>query len=343
MSRWRARGPFALAFVRCLRVTALPVLAAAAAGALLRFLFGTPLAGLDAAPGAMTPWLHLPMLVAAFGCAAAAASFWPLFAARRPGRDQIERLQRGPLRGCGAALAGALLAQFVLTLPLTTGFARLLGAPATAVAHVPLDGPPLARLDAAQPRLTFPIGEGVLDEIRLRPLTAPPTGAWQPTRVRVRLDGEPATGEVVFEQAHQLVRVPAPPHAVHTLDLEFVAGTVPLWFLPGSVVAVQAGARPALWNGALAALAYLLPGFVALAIALLLGRMAALPTVLTTIGGLLFVQTIGGAGPADEAVRALLRGRWLLAGGTISSWLPSLATGSLAMIAAMLLRRRHRR
>lgn len=337
----RARRPLTLAFGHCLRRALLPVLGATLASALLRAATETPLAGLETAPGAQTPWLHLPLVVAAFACAAAAATFWPLFAARRPGHDQIERLQRGPLRGCGAVLAGALLAQLVLTVPLLTGFARLLGAPATAVAHVELAVPPQPLLAATQPRLSFPVGSRVLGEIRLRPAAGPPTGPWQPTRVRVHLAGEadPAA-EVTFEQTLQLARVMLPARAVHTLGLEFVSGTVPLLFARGSVVAVEAGTGSGLWNGVQTAWIYLLPSFVALALAMLFGTVATLPTVLTAVGGLLFVGTIGGAGPADEAVRSLLRGHQVLAGHTFSACVPSLVAGSLAMIVAMLLRRR---
>ncbi|MBL8728867.1 MAG: hypothetical protein JNM25_10580 [Planctomycetes bacterium] len=341
MTGLRARHPFTLTFVHCLRRALLPVLGATGASALLRTATTTPLAGLETAPGAQTPWLHLPLVVAAFACAAAAATFWPLFAARRPGRDQVERLQRGPLRGCGAALAGALLAQLVLTLPLMTGFARLLGAPATAVAHVELPVPPQPLLTATQPRLSFALGDRVLDEVRLRPAAGPPTGPWQPTHVRVHVDGAPAAAaEVTFEQSLQLVRVPLPARPLHTLELEFVSGTVPLLFPRGAVVAVEAGTRSGLWNGVRAAWIYLLPSFVALALAMLFGAAATLPTVLTAAGGLLFVGTIGGAGPADDAVRSLLRGHEVLAGRTFSACIPSLAAGSLAMIVAMLLRRR---
>jgi hypothetical protein len=148
---------------------------------------------------------------------------------------------------------------------------------------------------------------------------------------------------VSFEQTLQLVRVPLPARPVHTVTVELVAGTVPLLFAPGSVVAIEAGARSGLWNGLRAAWIYLLPSFVALAVAVLFGTAAALPTVLTTIGGLLFVGTIGGVGPADDAVRSLLRGHQVLAGRTFSACIPSLVAGSLAMIAGMLLRRRLRR
>lgn len=343
MTRSRARSPWSLTFVRCLRSVALPTLGAAVAGALLQRVFTPPAAGLAAAPGALTPWLQLPLLVAAAGTALVTATFWPLFATGRPGREQIERLQRGPFGGAGGAIAGALLAQLVLTLPLTLGFARLLGAPALATAHFELrpDGAPL--LDATRPQLSFALDGLRLAELRLRPLATLPTGAIEATRVQVRLDGEPVAGEVRFAESRQFERLALPARAAQTLSLQYVAGTVPLVFLPGTVEAVEARVHSGLWNGIAAAAIYLLPSFVALALALLCGRTAALATVWTAIGGLLFVQTVGGVGPADDAVLALLRGRWLATFAMFWQCVPSLAAGSLAMIATMLLRRRLRR
>jgi hypothetical protein len=90
-------------------------------------------------------------------------------------------------------------------------------------------------------------------------------------------------------------------------------------------------------------LVYVAPTFVALAAGCLCGTAAAIGTVLTVVITLLFVQTMGGAGPADDALRGLLRGHWLPARSTFSQWLPSLAAGSLAMILTMVLRRRPRR
>ncbi|MBX3462024.1 MAG: hypothetical protein KF830_02550 [Planctomycetes bacterium] len=333
------RRPLALCCRACLAAAWLPTLAAAGLAVLLQAMLAVPLPGLADAPGARTPWLHLPLLVAAAACAARAAAFWPLVAARRQGADLVARLQRGPLRGCGAAVAGALLAQFVLTLPLATVFARWLGAPARAVVVVELPSPPRPLLAAGQPPLTFALGGRRLREVHLRPLAGPPTGAFEPATVEVRCDGE-RIGTATLAESRQHVRIAAPPRPVQTLELTHAGGTVPLLFGPGSVTAVEAAERSAAWNGTTAAVVWLLPSFVALAVALLCGAHAALPTALTAAFGLLFVQTVGGAGPADAAVRALLRGHWVGATVPFSAWLPSLAAGSLAMIVAMLLRRR---
>ena len=86
----------------------------------------------------------------------------------------------------------------------------------------------------------------------------------------------------------------------------------------------------------------LLPTFTALAAATLAAPVAGLPTVLMVLMGLLVVQAIGGAGPANDAVLLLLRGRWLPDALPAARWVPSLGVGATAMILAMLLRRRLR-
>lgn len=333
-----ARGPLWLTARRCLRVAALPTLLATGASLLLAAQHGPSLPGLAASPGAATPWLHLPLLIAAGAVAAAALGFWPLFTARRPGRDVVARLQRGPLGGRGAALAGALAALFVLALPLTTVLARVLGAPATAVERFAPEPPPRPWLDGPGQRVVFDAGGAALASLELRPLAAPPVGAFAPARVGIRVDGAPA-GEATFAETLDGARIVLPGTAAHTIELVLEGGTVPLAFPRGSVVAVVAGERSGLANGIAAAAVCLVPCFVALAAALLLGTAAGLPTARTVVFVLLFVATVGGIGPADEAVLALMRGHWVLARGTFSDWLPSLAAGSLAMIGGMLLRR----
>jgi len=355
-----ARTPLLLALRRCLQVACWPTVAAALGAFAAAFLLApelgdaelgdTDLGNTDlgnhvAVAGAMTPWLHLPLLVLAGCCAAAAVVLWPLFAARAPGADWLVRLQRGPLHGCGAVVAGALLAQLLLLKPLLPALARGLGAPAGARAHLELQPPLQPLLNEQQRHLAFAVPAGtVAIELHLRPLAALPAGAWRRSRITVRADGELlTTAEIAFAETGEFRRVVFAPRAIAHLELELLDGTVPLFFPPGSTTLVGAHEFDTLWNGLFAALLSLLPTFVALGFACLCGTVAALPTVLAVTGVLLFVQTIGGAGPLEPALRHLLRGHWLPATGVFRACLPSLAVGSLAMIAAMLLRRRLRR
>lgn len=343
-----SRQPGAMTLRRCLRVTTVPVLATALLSLALAAMLPPVVADPTAASGAGTPWLQLPMFTAAAGCGLTALAFWPLFAARRPGADWARRLQRGPLQGCGAALAGALLAQLLLTLPLTTLLARGLGAPATAAVHHAL--PPVQPqpvLAPGQPRLDFvlPATAGHdYAELHLRPLAAMPVAEFRSSRVEVYADGERlSASDPVWSQTGQFVRLPFAPRPIHRLELRLAEGTVPLFFPTGSVELVEARGRSAWANGALLALVALLPTFLALALACLGGTAAALPTLATLLVGCQWVLTVGGIGPFDSALQQVLRGRWLGSTAVFPQCIPSLVLGSVAMILAMLLRRRSRR
>lgn len=348
MSLPPSRQPCTMTLRQCLRVTTLPVLGTALLSLVAASLFPPVVADAAAASGAVSPWLLLPMFTAAAGCGLTALAFWPLFAARRPGADWARRLQRGPLRGCGGAVAGALLAQLLLTLPLATLLARSLGAPATAAVHHAL--PPVQPqpvLAPGHPHLDFVLPAGPsrhYAELHLRPLAAMPTAAFRSSRVEVFADGERlSASDPEWSQTGQFVRLPFAPRPIHRLELRLAEGTVPLFFPTGSVELVEARGRSAWTNGALLALVALVPTFLALALACWCGTAAALPTLATLLVGALVVLTVGGVGPFDHALQQTLRGRWLGSTAVFRHCLPSLVLGSVAMILAMLLRRRSRR
>lgn len=345
---WRARSPAALTFVRCLRVAALPTLGITIAAMAGSRWFAPPVEAVEPSPAALSPWLQLPVFAAAALCAFTAAIFWPLFAARRDGADHVLRIQRGPLRGIGAVVLGALLAQLVLVLPLVVAASRWLGGPAEARARVVIAPPADPLLDGIGNRLTFTFAPILASEIELRPLAAPPRGALSPTWLEVLADGErlPAANgalHVAIEQTGQILRLQFPPRRLASLQIVQTAGNVPVVLAEDSLAVVGAEPRSSLWNAVLAALLSLVPTFTALAVAAASGSRAALPTVSCVIGGLLFVQTFAGAGPVDDAMRAVMRGHWLPSTGAFLQSVPSLAAGSLAMIARMLLSRQRPR
>lgn len=335
------RGAYPLLLRRCLAVAAPPTVLAAAAGFGLHLATPATLAG-DTPPAAASPWLLLPLLVAAATCAITAATAWPTFAQQRPGGAWIRRLQRGRLGGAGAAIAAALTAQLLLTLPLLTGFARALGAPPQAHAHVTPALPTEPVLDRERPVLRLlPPADFVACALRLRPVAALPRGPVHGTRVEVFADGQPLPdGTVEFTSTGQLWRLPFAARPITQLELHWRAGTIPLYFPPDGVVLVGAGQHPGIANGALAALVALLPTWLALALGCCCGAAAALPTTVGVIASALFVQAVGGIGPLAEALLALLRGHWLPHSPVFPQCVPSLAVGSVAMIAAMLLRPR---
>lgn len=339
-----ARGPFVMTLVRCLRSGALAAITAAVAAYALTHWLAPALDAGASAPAAAVPWLELALLAVAATTAVTAIMFWPTFAARTPGADVVVRLQRGPLRGSGAAIAAALTAQLLLSLPLTTLLARALGAPPTARAYVAATAVGQPLLESRTPRLPFTVpGAVTASGVELRPLAGLPAGALQPSRVVLVLDGVAVdSAPATFEQTNQLARFAFAPTLVTAVELRLEGGNVPLLFPPGAVTLIESAARSTLANGCIAALLAAGAAFVSLAFACLAGVGAARPTVITVVAVLLFLTTVGRVGPGTTVLLPLLRGQWIPGSGVFTATLSSLAAGSAAMILTMLLRRRTR-
>lgn len=345
MNRRVARHPTMLTLQRCLRTATLPVLGTATAAFALAVWNQPMVVSEAAASGARAPWLSLPIFVGTFACAVATALFWPPLSARRPGADWLLRLQRGPLQGCGAVLGGAMLACLLFCSVICTVFAAALGAPAAARTHSLASSPKDPLLSTKRTHLQFTLAEPLLcDELRLRPLASLPEGPLRTSRVQATVDGSPlANATASFDQTGQLVRIPFAARTITSLELVLEDGTVPLFFPTGSVELVGANERSGLANGLFLALVAVVPLFLALALACLVGAVAALPTVLVTTLGVLFVMTAGGQGPLANAIQLHLHGHWLGTTDVFRQCVPSLLLGSTAMIGAMMLRRRTRR
>lgn len=337
------RGALGLCLRRCLRVAAFPTLLAALLSLTLHHWL-RPQLGAEAAPGAASIWLALPLAAAASACALSAVRFWPTFAPGRPGRQWVDRLQRDRLGGRGGAVLGALLAQLALTLPLALGLAAAIGAPGAAHAHVGLQATGTAVLDPTRPRVTFAVPDDEpMRELVLRPLVGMPTGEWIGTSIDVLADGESlGVPTAAIVDSRQVLRVPFPPRAIRELTLVRHDGTVPLGFPAGTVQLLGANAHGRAANAAMLALVTLVPGFVALALGACCGLAAGLATVLAVVATALFLQFAGGLGGFEGAVLALLRGQWLSPAAVFPTCAPSLAVGCLAMIATMLLAPRRR-
>lgn len=340
-----ARGPFALVLRRCLQLAAVPTaLAAVAAG------FGGRLPDdtrLDAAAAA-EPWLALPLLGAAALCTLAATAFWPQFALGRPGADVVRRLHPRRLQGTGRAMAAALLAQALLTAAVLLPLLPLVGAPATAAAVVGARATRgvLLPADGSANELAFAVAsDAEVVAVRLRPLAGPPADGLVPTRLRLLADDGPVSPTTIaVDDSLQAFELRFPARRLATFRLVREGGTVPLLFPPGSVT-VQCAALHATWtNALLLVVALLVPSLLALGLGCLCGRFAALPTTATVVGAVLFVATVGELGPAAAALRAVLRGEWLLAGGSLGdgastggifrACLPMLLVGCAAMFVA---------
>lgn len=343
------RSPQWLALRTCWRAAALPTAGTALAAAALARAWQPSLAtrsgdAIAAAGGnaANAPWLALPILVAMATIAASALRLWPLFARERPGAAWLLRWQRGPWRGLGAVTAGAAAALVLLALPTVAVLAPWLGAPPAAHAvlypHLPSTPPPLLTEPGDRVVATF-AAPTALRELRLRPRAGPPRGAFVPSEVQLTADGQ-QFATLRFEQDLQLLVVPAPNRPLQTLELRLLAGSVPLWLDAEAVTALGATPRSALANAAAYALLTTLPLLLALALAMLAGAAAGLPTVALVAGATLFVTTIGAIGPFGQATDDLLRGRWLLDDRLFRAAGPFLALAALAMMLRMLLLRR---
>ena len=337
------RSPQWLALRTCWQAAAVPTGLAAIAAAAMARLWRPELADAAAASNAAAaPWLALPVLVAMAIVLASALRLWPLFARERPGAAWLLRWQRGPWRGLGAVTAGAAAAFVLLALPTVALLAPWLGAPPAAHAvlypSLPSAPPPLLTDPGDRVVATF-AAPVALRELRLRPRAGPPRGAFVPSELQLSADGQPfATAR--FEQDLQLLVVPAPGTPMRTLELHLTAGSVPLWLDAEAVVAVEATPRSALANAAAYVLLATVPLLLALALAMLAGSAAALPTVALVAGATLFVTTIGSIGPFDPATDDLLRGRWLLDERRFRTAGPFLALAAVAMMLRMLLLRR---
>lgn len=307
------RGPFGVTLRQCLREVTLPTFVAALVAVVWHWLDDPLLADDTDTAAATSPWLTLPLLVAAFGCSLVAARTWPTFSLRRDGADTVRRLSPGALVGRGAVTLGAVGAQLLLCAPLTIALAAWFQVPATARRHIDAQLPAAAVLDrsGATLRCTLPTPTRV-HALWLRPRASLPTGP-RLTKVTVSSDGATlGDAPAAFEQSLQLARLDAGDRELRTVTLTQLEGDVPLLFPPGSVVAVEAAQQPRWANAATLSIIAATTSVFALAIGALLGLSAGWPTVAGAVAVAQFVQWLGGVGPIETAILCLARGQRLL-------------------------------
>ena len=311
MSWWR--GPFGVTLRRCLR-SAGPLTAAAAALAVFGEWVGAlPQVAEERAAASSTPWLTLPLFVAAVASCVVAAQTWPTFSLRRQGADAVRRVARGPLGGRGHVVLGAAAAQLLLTVPLLLTLPAWFGVDRDAYIHSAAEPPEAPILDRPGAQVVFAATAPIRARaVWLRPRASLPTGP-APTRLRLTTkDRELASTPIEFVESMELIRVPIDAQVIEAVEITQTSGDVPLLFGPGSVVFVGADALPRWQNSLALSLLLCAPSLLTLAVGALLGLTAGWPTVAAGIGALQFVQWIGGAGPVDEALLAFARGQWLL-------------------------------
>ncbi|MFN9706916.1 MAG: hypothetical protein ACK595_19135, partial [Planctomycetota bacterium] len=138
-------------------------------------------------------------------------------------------------------------------------------------------------------------------------------------------------------------RLVCPPHPRRAFARVQAGAGMPISFVAVAAAVAAATPHPALANALALGLLALLPAFVALGLAALVGSAAPLATPLATAASAVFLLTVGGVGPFQPAVVAVLRGEWLATAAVFRAAAASLAVGAAAMIAAMAVRAQDRR
>lgn len=310
------RGPAGVSFRQCLRTATAATSMALAVAVIAGTASRSNLIG-ESPAAAATPWLTLPLLVAAFACSLTATSLWPLFALQQPGADTIRRLERGRFGGRAAVALGALLAQLMLSIPITLVMGFWLDAPRSARSHhevqLQASSEQAPVLNGAGDSLAFEIAGGpTIRALWLRPRAGLPNGTG-PTHWTITHAGELlAATRVTFSESGIVMRVSIEPQPLTEFTLTQTSGDVPLYFGNQSITAIGSAERSTWWNCIIAACIATCSSAITLLIAAFVGVGASWPTLATTVCCAQFVQWIGGIGPVDEAMLNLLRGQWLL-------------------------------
>ncbi|MFK7741408.1 MAG: hypothetical protein AB8H80_13915 [Planctomycetota bacterium] len=319
------RGPFGIAFRHGLRLAGPVSLFAALIAVAVHAATADPelaAGAAAAASAAASPWLTLPLAAAALCILLRTLQLWPTMTLRQSGRDAIQRVTAAravlPTGGRFAAIGGAIALQLLLTAPLAVALTWWFDAPPVARRHhvAAAVGPPV--LDGVGQTLAFALAAPVpVEAIWIRADAAIPTGP-APTSIEILQDGQALSDRpLTIAESRQLARAPIDPGRtagsgmLATFSLRHAGGDVPLLFRPGSVVAIGPSDRTT-WINALmlSALATGASAAILLACALL-GLGAGIATVTTAGCALWFLLWLGSVGPVDDAILAVLRGRWL--------------------------------
>ncbi len=319
----------------CGRRLALPLLSLLAITAAVLWL-RPPLPGADPGiRGSAALWLHLPALVITIAALTSTVESWPLLTRDRPGAAHLHRLAIGPLRGSGAACVGGLL---VLALALTIiggTFHTLLGLANGARpshAHASLN-PSSEILDAERRAIALHAPATAVHSIRIRALAAGAPG--QTTAVELRAGGRPLHPDPIVFRANEVFEIPCDNRILHDLVLRREAGPgLVLAFPAGSIDAELSTEYSSALNAILAALAYLVPAVLAVAVLLLSRRCLALPIAQLTAAGIVTGSTVLDLTPNATAIQAFARGRWLLTENLGPPVFSSLSVAAAAILVA---------
>ena len=290
-------------------------------------------------------WLHLPCFLITAAAVGAALESWPLFSRGRRGAGLLSRLQPPGADGCVAATAGSMtaLAAILATTALTfSGMLSVRGdQPDQPRAHVQLAvAQPRPVLDANQRRLEVRVpAAGEVSELRLRPLVFLTSGqADRPARVHVSAGGR-RLHEAPLEVGsnNDPISLPIPSQRLSVVEVMTEGDTdLALYFQDGAIEAVLSEVKDGALNSVLAALSYLWPAALALALATLARRHMGPAVAMATGVACLVVFTLFDWAPNSAAIASYADSRWLPTEGFFSMSAVSLAVvaGLLALAAA---------
>ena len=265
-------------------------------------------------------WLQLPACGLAIAAVAAILEAWPLLCRDRCGATLVSRLQPRWAQGCVAAGAGALVAlagSLALSGVAFTGMLAAHGVDTDRVRqHVRFEstvGAPV--LDAQRRRLVFRARvTQTMTELRLTPLAfATERGEYRPAQLRITAGGRPLhDATLTIGGSGERLSITFPAQPVGEIEIEALPGSGLLLLLqPGAVEGLLAQAKSDALNAVLAALSFLVPAALALALGSLLRGRIGLPVAVAGGTALVLASTALAATPNGAAITAYAALRWL--------------------------------
>jgi len=286
---------------------------------------------------AMGLWLHLPAMLLTAAAIAAILESWPLLSRGRPGAKHLERLPIGPLRGCGVAITAALLSLACGLIIIALCFDWVMqregrDQSARAIAAAIPAEPDRAQnefLDArmpAQSTLHFLLPDGLrVDSLQLRPQAVYlGSGEFEPTVIQVYADEQVLSLEPLsISGANEVLNLDFPSRQVQSLEIRALQyGSFQVSFPAGSIVSRSAREFPSWLNCMIAALSYLFPAALSLAVLCLVGRGTSYALSLALALVILLASSLAGLTPHSAALEAYSR----------SQWIPSASLGSTSLV-----------
>ncbi len=286
-------------------------------------------------------WLHLPAMLLSLTTIATILEAWPLFGRDRDGTRLLFRVAAGPLKGCGAACAGGLIALAIALTSTSIAYTFALD-PADrtrevqAIVTIP-STVQRAELNNSQTSLSFRLPAAGFRRLRLRPLISAVD-----SKLSLRLDGRPIGPKTIPVDSGRWCEVELGAQQGELLEIRSAVANDRFLFQQDTVEVVLDTKYPAWLNSIWALLTYLFPASLACGLICVARRSLSLPIAIIAGFGLILACTVGDLTPNASAFAAHARGRWILSEG-LGLWsLTTLSFGAAALALAASARGRDR-